>query len=78
MGANETTAAAEIVFNERGEVLWVGRYLLNRIHDAGETFITDGKEYLVIKSRVTFGAWGGALVEHVVRERVGLKGGEGE
>jgi hypothetical protein len=60
-------AAAEIATNEHGEVLWVERYQFSRIHGPGETFIRGGRTYTVLVSKITYGAHGGALVEHVVR-----------
>ena len=60
-------AAAEIVLNESGEVLWVERYIFNRVHGPGETFVRNSKTYTVLVSKITYGAHGGALVEHVVR-----------
>ena len=60
-------AAAEIATDENGEVLWVERYIFNRIHGPGETFVRDSKTYEVIASKITHGAHGGALVEHVVK-----------
>jgi hypothetical protein len=60
-------AAAEIATDENGEVLWVERYIFSRIHGPGETFVRDSKTYTVLVSKITYGAHGGALVEHVVR-----------
>lgn len=60
-------AAAEIVIDENGEVLWVERYIFKRIHGQGETFVRESKTYTVLTSKITHGAHGGALVEHVVR-----------
>lgn len=60
-------ACAEIATNEHGEVLWVERYIFNRIHGPRETFVRDSKTYEVLVSKITHGAHGGALVEHVVR-----------
>ena len=63
----KTLAAAEIVINEKNQVLWVSRYHLKRANAIGQTFIQDCQEYLVLDSRVTFGKLGGALIEHKVR-----------
>jgi len=60
-------AAAEIVVDESGEVLWVDRYIFKRIHGPGESFIRDSITYEVVASKITHGAHGGALVEHVVK-----------
>jgi len=60
-------AAAEIVTDEHGEVLWVERYNFKRVHGAEETFTRDSKTYIVLTSKITYGAHGGALVEHVVK-----------
>lgn len=62
------TASAEIATNEAGEVLWVERYILNRIHGVGETFVRDSKTYKVVASCVTRGQHRGALVEHVCKQ----------
>jgi hypothetical protein len=69
MGAGDypVKASAEIATDENGEVLWVERYQFKRIHGPGETFIRDSKTYTVLASKITYGAHGGALVEHVVR-----------
>lgn len=67
-------AAAEIVVDESGELLWVDRYIFKRVHGPGETFIRDSRTYLVVASKLTLGKYGGALVEHVVRvEPKGVK-----
>lgn len=60
-------ATAEIATDENGEVLWVERYIFNRIHGPGESFVRDSKAYTVLASKITYGAHGGALVEHVVK-----------
>ena len=60
-------AAAEIATDENGEVLWVERYQFSRIHGPGETFIRESVTYTVLVSKITYGAHGGALIEHVVR-----------
>jgi hypothetical protein len=60
-------AAAEIAINEDGEVLWVERYIFRRIHRQGEMFVRDSVTYEVVSSKVTYGLYGGALVEHVVK-----------
>lgn len=62
-------AAAEIVTDEFGEVLWVERYVFKHVHGRGETFVRDSKTYEVVTSKITYGAHGGALVEHVVKEQ---------
>jgi hypothetical protein len=62
-----TEGAAEIVFNERGDVLWAERYVFARIHGKGDDFIRDYKEYVVTHAAITAGKHGGVLVEHVVR-----------
>ena len=51
-------AAAEIATDENGEVVWVERYIFNRIHGPGETFVRDSKTYEVIASKITHGAHG--------------------
>lgn len=58
-------AAAEIAVDEEGNVLWVERYIFERIHGPGESFIRDRQTYKVIASSVTTGKHGGTLVEHV-------------
>ena len=60
-------AVAEIVIDEQGSVLWVERYIFKRTHGPGETFVKDSKTYTIIKSKITHGGYGGALVEHVVK-----------
>lgn len=60
-------ASAEIATDENGDVLWVERYQFKRIHGPGETFVRDSKTHTVLASKITYGAHGGALVEHVVR-----------
>jgi hypothetical protein len=69
MGAGDypVKASAEIATDENGAVLWVERYTLSRIHGPRETFIKDSKTYEVLASKITYGAHGGALVEHVVK-----------
>lgn len=62
------TDSAEIATNEEGEVLWIERYSLNRIHGPGEEFIRDRKTYRVVASSVTRGQHRGALVEHVCKQ----------
>src|ERR1043165_9120752 len=66
-GDHPIKAAAEIATDENGEVLWVERYIFKRIGGPGETFVRDSKTYMVLASKITYGAHGGALVEHVVR-----------
>jgi hypothetical protein len=63
---HQTTAAAEIVTSEAGVVLWIRRYEMSRAYEVGDTFIEQGQLYLVRKVAITFGRFGGALVEHVV------------
>lgn len=67
MSAENTKAVAEILIDESGEILSVERYIMNRRHAIGDTFIRDYKEYHVLDSVVTVGRYGGALVEHVVK-----------
>jgi len=67
MDKKEALAAAEIVINEKNEVLWVERYVFSRIHDPGQLFIRDYKEYKVVASAATPGDLGGVLVEHKVK-----------
>lgn len=69
MGAGEypVKATAEIATDENGEVLWVERYILKRIHGPQETFIKNSITYEVLASKITYGSHGGALVEHVVK-----------
>lgn len=68
-GTAETTdVVAEICTDEKGNVLWVERYIFKRKEAVGATFTRDRKTYQVLHSAVTFGKHRGALVEHVVRK----------
>lgn len=64
----ESVGGAEVSVSEDGTLLWVERYIMSRAEAVGSTFIRHGKKYLVTGSRVTFGCFGGVLVEHQVKE----------
>lgn len=67
MSADKVKACAEIALDENGEVLWIERYIYKRAHGPGERFIRDSIEYEVTASKISFGFYGGALVEHVCK-----------
>lgn len=67
MSTDKVKACAEIALDENGEVLWIERYIFKRAHGAGERFVKDSIEYEVLASKISFGFYGGALVEHVCK-----------
>lgn len=65
--SEELKAAARIVLNESGKVLFCDRYTLSRLHGVNDWWIEGGQTYFVLAASFTEGKNGCGLVEYIVR-----------
>ena len=72
---NNVKHVVEIWYDEKGNFLYSGDYILSRIHAPKEKFIDKGYEYEVIESTATPGKLGGVLVEYILKS-LGKPSGE--